>query len=96
MVRVVTENLRVPLAAAHRLPSGDIKAFFFKEGDKAKALSLPGSTLLKIKARFLQEDYPVEVLAVPTSIKIQHGKEANNWEIIQQIEEENTQWNPII
>jgi len=96
VVRIITENLRVPLAAAHRLPLGDIKAFFFKEEDKAKALSLPSSTLLKIKARFLQEDYLVEVLAVPASLQIQHGKEADNQEIIQQIEDDNRQWNPTI
>ena len=96
MVRIVTENLRVPLAAAHRLPSGDIKIFFFKEEDKVKALSLSDSTLSKIKARFLQEDHLVEVLAVPASLQIQHGKEADNQEIIQQIKDDNRQWNPTI
>jgi hypothetical protein len=96
IVKAFTENLRVPLAAAHTLPSGDIKVFFFKREDKAKALGLPGSTLSKIKARFLQEDYPIEILAVPTSLQIKHGKEADNQELLQQIQKENRQWNPTI
>lgn len=74
------------------LQSGEIRVLFNNIQSKTKALQLT-EELDPICARFKREEYPIEVLAVPTKYQIQHGKNADNSALIRAIEQANKSLN---
>ena len=48
---------------------------------------MPGALRQQPGVKIIREDFPIEVLGVPTSITVQHGKEADNSETIKKIKQ---------
>ena len=70
------------------LKSREIRVIFTLQTEKNKAL-LRVEELKELKAYFKQEEFPIEVLSVPTGLRVEHGKGANNKALIEAIQTAN-------
>ena len=77
--------------AARKMRSGDIRVTVTNKGYVTKNRE---SIQHQIDAKILREDYPVEVLAVPRSLAIQEGKEANNSTLLRELSTANGKITP--
>jgi hypothetical protein len=75
------------VVAAKVLPSGDIRVTLENPTQKERAIRMPGALRQQLGVKIIREDFPIEVLGVPTSITVQHGKEADNSETIKKIKQ---------
>src|SRR5207248_5570437 len=58
-----------------------------KSHPKERAIRMPGAIKQQLGVKIIREDFPIEVLGVPTSLEVQHGKEADNSETIKRIKQ---------
>ena len=68
--------------AAQPLHSGDIHITMASSQQKEATLNNGDNIGQTLRVKVLRQDYPVEVQAVPTSVPIQHGKTADNTDVI--------------
>ena len=87
ILQILAPNLlRTTPIAARRLRSGDIRVTL---KNKPYAIKNKGSIQHQIDATILQEVFPVEVLAVPLSLGVQKGPNADNTKLLQELSREN-------
>ena len=72
--------------AARRLRSGDIRVTL---QNKAYALKNRASLQHQLGVAILQEDFPIEILAVPKSLAVAEGKSADNTALLKELAKEN-------
>jgi len=75
------------VVAARVLPSGDVRVTLENPSQKERATLMPGTLKQQLDAKIIKEDFPIEVLGVPTSLPVQHGREADNSETIKKIKQ---------
>lgn len=80
--------LKDGVVLAKPLKSREIRVIFTSQTEKNKAL-LRVEELKELKAYFKQEEFPIEVLSVPTGLRVEHGKGANNKALIEAIQTAN-------
>ena len=63
--------------------------------EKNKALARV-EELKEIKAYFKKEEFPIEIMSIPTSLYIAHRKDADNRSLIEALKKANNTLNPIV
>ena len=76
--------------AARTLPSGDIRLTLENPTQKERATRAADTIQRELKAKIIREDYPIEVLGVPTTLPVTTGKGADNSTLIREIVQVNS------
>jgi len=71
--------------AVRHLRSGDIRVTLKDQQAKERAVRAGDRLGERIGIKVLREDYPVEILAVPISLRVEKGRQADNTATIQEI-----------
>jgi len=78
----VTSNNNTQLfhdaVAVRHLRSGDIRVTLKDQQAKKRAIRAGDRLGERISIKVLREDYPVEVLSVPISLRVERGRQADN------------------
>jgi hypothetical protein len=80
----ILKNAKTVIKGAYAvklLRSGDVEVLVKDQADKDRALNQPPIEGIKI----LRQDYPVEIAAVPLSLRINSGRNADNATLIQEL-----------
>jgi hypothetical protein len=75
------------VVAAKVLPSGDVRVTLENPTQKERAILMPGALKEQLGAKIIREEFPIEVLGVPTSLPVCHGRDADNSETIKKIKQ---------
>src|SRR5208282_3805533 len=84
----VKKTLQTGVVLAIPLQSGDIRVVFTTKIEKNKALTKV-EELKEIKAYFKKEEFPIEVMSIPISLHVAHGKDADNRSLMEALEKVN-------
>jgi len=71
--------------AARTLPRGDIRFTLENPTQKERATRAADTIRKELNAKIIREEYPIEVLGVPTTLPVSSGKGADNSTLIREI-----------